>query len=77
MLVLGGISVMLAQRTVTGTISDDAGEALIGASVLVKGTDNGTVTGIDGSYTVNVPEGANTLIISYTGFKSEVVKLQV
>jgi len=75
MLVLGGISVMLAQRTVTGTISDDAGEALIGASVLVKGTDNGTVTGIDGSYTVNVPEGANTLIISYTGFKSEEIVL--
>jgi TonB-linked SusC/RagA family outer membrane protein len=66
---------MLAQRTVTGTVTDQKGEALIGASVLVKGTTSGTITEIDGSYSVRVPEGANVLIFSYTGFETREVSL--
>jgi len=65
----------MAQRTITGTITDESGEPLIGASVLVKGTSTGTVTDIDGSYSITVPEGSTTLVISYTGFATQEVEL--
>lgn len=58
-----------AQRTIFGTISD-AKEPLIGATVLVKGTDSGTITDIDGNYSVEAEENA-VLIFSYTGFESQ------
>ncbi|MCB0704503.1 MAG: SusC/RagA family TonB-linked outer membrane protein [Saprospiraceae bacterium] len=74
-LVLFGLGSMLAQRTVSGTVSDQSGEALIGASVLVKGTTTGTVTDIDGSYRVTVPTGSNTLVVSYTGFNTQEVAI--
>jgi TonB-linked SusC/RagA family outer membrane protein len=61
----------IAQRTISGTITDKGGEPLIGASILVKGTTSGTVTDIDGKYTLAVPEGSNTLIVSYTGFATQ------
>lgn len=74
-MVLFAIGTMVAQRTVTGTISDDSGEPLIGASILVKGTPTGTVTDIDGSYSLTVPDGSNTLVISYTGFDTQELTL--
>ncbi len=74
-LVLAVTGMALAQRTVTGTVTDETGESLIGASVLVKGTTTGTVTDVDGAYSVTVPDGSNTLVISYTGFDSREVEL--
>jgi TonB-linked SusC/RagA family outer membrane protein len=57
-------------KSITGKISDSNGEAIIGASVVVKGTTNGTVTNPDGIFTLsNVPEGA-TIAISYIGFSN-------
>ncbi len=64
-----------AQRTITGVVTDVGGEPLIGASILVVGTQTGTVTDIDGSYTLEVPEGVNTLRFSYTGFQTQDVEL--
>jgi TonB-dependent starch-binding outer membrane protein SusC len=64
-----------AQRTVTGTVTDDKGESLVGASVLVKGTTTGAVTDLDGKYSLNVPKGATTLTFSFTGFNTEDVAL--
>ena len=61
-------SFVTAQRTVTGMIIDETNEPLIGANVIVKGTTIGTVTDIEGKYSISVPEGANTLVVSYTGF---------
>ena len=58
----------MAQRTVSGTVSDEEGLTLIGASVLVEGTSVGTVTDVDGSFSINVPDGANYLLVSYTGY---------
>ncbi len=67
-----------AQRTVTGVISDTKGEPLIGANVTLKGSSLGTVTDIDGSYSLIVPaDGGNTLVISYTGFTTTEVELGV
>ncbi|MDO4196973.1 MAG: SusC/RagA family TonB-linked outer membrane protein, partial [Prevotellaceae bacterium] len=63
-----------AQQTkkVTGTVVDATGEPVIGATVMQKGTTNGTVTDIDGNYTLSVPSGA-TLVISYIGFATQEV----
>lgn len=64
-----------AQSTVSGTVTDDSGEPLIGTSILVEGTITGTVTDIDGKYSLNVPDGSNVLIFSYTGYKSQRVEI--
>jgi TonB-linked SusC/RagA family outer membrane protein len=74
-LVLFVVGFAIAQRTVTGTITDDGGEPLIGASILVKGTSSGTVTDIDGSYKVDVPDGFTTFVVSYTGFETREIRL--
>ncbi len=70
MLALCCIGISSAQ-TVKGTVSAD-GEPLPGASVLVKGTSNGTVTDFDGNYSVNLNSGT-TLIFSYLGYASKEV----
>jgi TonB-linked SusC/RagA family outer membrane protein len=62
------IGATIAQRSVTGTVTGQDGEPLIGASVLLKGTTVGTITDFDGNYELEVPEGPQTLVISYTGF---------
>ena len=64
-----------AQRSVSGTVTDSEGESLIGVSILVDGSTTGTVTDIDGNYTLNVPEENNVLIFSYTGFGSQRVEV--
>lgn len=69
-LVVFTIGSMLAQRTVTGTISDQNGDPLLGASILVKGTTTGTITDIDGSYSVNVKGDDPIFVVSYTGFET-------
>ena len=67
---------ILAQRTISGTLTDaDNGETLIGANVLVKGTDLGTTTDIDGNYSLKVPEGATQLTFSYTGYATQTIDL--
>jgi TonB-linked SusC/RagA family outer membrane protein len=74
-LMLFVLGTTLAQRTISGTVTDADGEALIGASVLAKGTTSGTVTDIDGTYRLNVPEGVTALVFSYTGFRTQEIAL--
>ncbi len=74
-LALFSISAMLAQRTIMGTVSGDDGSALIGATVLVKGTSTGTITDIDGKYSIRVPDAGAVLIFSFTGFATEEVAI--
>lgn len=62
------------QSTVTGTIVDDAGIPLPGASVVEKGTTNGTQTDFDGNYTIDVGEDA-ILVISYIGYSSQEIAI--
>ncbi len=54
--------------SVTGTVTDQAGEPLIGATVLVKGTTTGTTTDFDGSFSLELSEGDEVLVVSYTGY---------
>ena len=70
-MVLFCLGITMAQRTVTGTVTDESGESLIGASVLVKGSTTGTVTDIDGSYSLDIADGEQTLIFSYTGYATQ------
>lgn len=59
------------QRVVTGkVISDEDGQGLPGATVLVKGTTVGTTTDLDGNYSINVPAGSDVLIFSFVGLKT-------
>ncbi len=68
--------VVLAQRTITGTVTDEAtGEPLIGANVLVVGTSTGTVTDFNGEYSLEVSEEATTLEFSYTGYSKKQVEI--
>jgi TonB-linked SusC/RagA family outer membrane protein len=62
-------------RTVTGIVKGSDGETLPGVTVLLKGTTNGASTGVDGGYTINIPEGATsaTLRYSFVGFVSQEV----
>lgn len=59
-----------AQRTVSGTVLDESGLPLIGATVLAQGTNAGTVTDVDGNFRLQVPEGVSFLQVSYTGYKT-------
>jgi TonB-linked SusC/RagA family outer membrane protein len=61
-----------AQFKVSGKISDEKGEGLVGVSVVVKGTTNGTITDVDGNYSLQVATGkAATLVLSYVGYSSQ------
>lgn len=67
---------MFAQQiTVQGIVKDQTGETVIGASVMEKGTTNGTITGIDGDFSLNMsPNG--TLVVSFVGYKTQEVQVK-
>ena len=62
-------------RTIKGQILDETGEPMIGVSVLVKGTTVGTVTDLDGNYSLEIPSGKNMLEVSYIGYKTQNVTI--
>lgn len=64
---------LYAQTVVSGTVTESSGESLIGVSIVVKGTTTGTVTDLDGKYSITVPANADALVFSYTGFGSKTV----
>ncbi len=61
-------SIAMAQRTISGTVTDESGMPLPFANVFVEGTTVGTTTDIDGNYTLKVPDGASTIVVAYTGY---------
>ena len=67
------IAVQQNKVKVKGTILDQTKNPIIGASISIKGTTTGTVTDIDGKFSIDVPAGSN-LTISFMGYKSQVVK---
>jgi TonB-linked SusC/RagA family outer membrane protein len=62
-------------QPITGRVTDKAGEGIPGVTVLVKGTSAGASTGPDGTYSVQVPSGATTLVVSFLGFQPQEVAI--
>ncbi len=65
-------TIMYAQTEITGTVVDETGEGVIGATVMEKGTTNGVVTDLDGNFRMKVQAGA-ILVISYVGYSTQEV----
>ncbi|MBI9065737.1 MAG: SusC/RagA family TonB-linked outer membrane protein [Salinivirgaceae bacterium] len=74
LVILGLQMVNAQQRTITGTVtSSEDGTSIPGVSVAVKGTTVGTITNIDGKYSLGVPENSQTLVFSFVGMKTKEV----
>ena len=65
---LAALTSVAAWADVTGTVTDETGEPLIGANVAVKGTNFATNTDIDGNFTINAEKG-QTLVATYIGYQ--------
>ncbi len=72
---LVGMYAMAQTRTISGKVTDEKGNGLANASVVVKGTNIGTTTTPDGNFSFSVPSNANTLIVSYVGRNSREISL--
>ena len=59
---------------ITGTVLDPTGMPVIGANIMVKGTTNGTITDMDGKFSLDVPKGA-TLVVTYVGFANQEISV--
>ncbi len=72
-LLLSGFSAnnLSAQNNVTGQVTGGSGEPLIGATIIQKGTSNGTITDVDGNYAILLVTGDRILEVSYTGFETK------
>lgn len=76
LLFVASASVAFAQRTVVGTVTSSTDNSpLIGATILVKGTDSGTITDVDGSYSIRLTGNDAVLVVSYTGYESQEVSV--
>jgi len=71
-----GIVCLIGQSTISGVITSVDGDGLIGANVVVEGTTDGTITDIDGSYTLTTNQSPPfNVVVSYTGFASQVIEV--
>lgn len=61
--------------TITGTVLDETGESLPGVNILVKGTEKGTISDIDGKFGISVPNASSMLVFSYLGYNTIEVKV--
>lgn len=68
--VLLAITLGFTQMTVSGTVTDQNGDPVLGATIYVKGTTLGTLTDLDGTFAIDVPDSNTELEISYLGFKT-------
>ncbi len=69
------ISILAQNKTVSGTVKEQDGSAVAGASVTVKGTNIGTNTSATGNFSVNVPSSTSRLIISYVGYATQEIPI--
>lgn len=68
------VTITQQAKKVSGVVKDNAGEPIAGANVVVKGTTNGTVTDMDGNYTLEAPNNA-TLVVSFIGYTTKEIKV--
>lgn len=73
------MSLMVSQTfaifTVSGVVTDESNQPLPGVSIVVKGSTNGTVTDLNGNYTLTLSNGSNTVVFTYIGYKTQSVKI--
>lgn len=69
------LNVSAQQISISGNVVDESGISVIGASVLEKGTTNGTITDIDGNFSISVSE-KSTLVISFVGYTTQEVSVK-
>lgn len=74
MLCVSLYALVASAQTLTGSVVDTKGEALIGATVLESGTQNGVITDVEGKFSIQLTDPQSVLEISYTGFESKTVK---
>lgn len=75
LLLFSSLSLMAQERTVRGVVKDTYGEPVIGANVMVKGTNIGSATDMNGSYSITAPSSATTLHVSYIGLRETEVPI--
>jgi TonB-linked SusC/RagA family outer membrane protein len=66
---------LIAQQTVTGVVKDAGGQPMYGVTVVVQGTSAGTLTSVDGKYSLQVPAGGTALQFSFIGYTEQVVPI--
>lgn len=73
---LGCTTILYAQnKTVTGIVSDNKGETIIGANIAVPGTETGGISDMNGGFSISVPENTRELVISYIGYITQSVTI--
>lgn len=73
LLTLGCFTVTFAQISITGKVMDESKEPIIGANVMVKGGKSGTITDVNGSFKLSVPNRSSVLVISFIGYATKEV----
>jgi len=75
--VINNVNVFMQDRTITGNVVDESNVPLFGVTILVEGTSVGATTDMDGNFSITVPDGGSTLIVSYIGYQTERIPLDV
>lgn len=71
---VAAVKITQQSGTCTGIVKDETGESVIGASVVVKGTSNGVITGLDGDFSLGNVKTGDILQISFVGYQTQEVK---
>lgn len=66
---------LFSQRLIEGTVYAENNEPLVGANIILKGTTQGTISDIDGHYSIKIPQEASTLIASFVGYESQEISI--
>lgn len=69
------LTVAVVDTTITGTVVDEEGIPLIGASIAVKGSGTGTITDYEGNFSLSVPDDATTLVVTYIGYAAQEIAI--
>lgn len=71
----GNQNVLAQVQEITGTVTDEDGSSLPGVNIVVEGTTEGTITDLDGNYSIEVPPGSR-LVFSYVGYQEQIVEIE-
>jgi hypothetical protein len=75
-LLLSLTTMSFAQKNITGTITDEKGEPLIGASIVIEGTNQGVLTDIEGHFSISLSDNIKKLTFAFIGFEKQIIELK-